>query len=64
MSEPLHEETEESWLEFLNRFDNEIYPNVFRRYGYTRAEAMTFWSLAKIESGLEELRVLIEAEHE
>jgi hypothetical protein len=64
MPEPLREDVEESWLEFLNRFDAEIYPHIFRRYGFTRAEALMSWQLAKIESELDELKALIEAERE
>lgn len=61
MPEPLTEQAEESWLEFLNRFDAEIYPTLFKRYGYTRADALMVWQLARIDTGLEELRQSIEA---
>lgn len=55
MSEPLHEEVEQSWIEFLNRFDAEIYPTLFEKRGFTKGEAMIIWNLSKIEAQLDEV---------
>lgn len=48
MSEPLDEAVEESWLEYFNRFNDEIYPNIFRAQGLTRAEALVLWEMANL----------------
>ncbi len=53
MPEPLDEAVEESWLEFFNRFDTEIYPNIFRPRGIARAEALIVWELSNLRNAVE-----------
>lgn len=60
MSEPLDEEAEVSWLTYLNRFEQEIYPTLFAQRGYTKAEALLVWSLHGIESSIDTLAARIE----
>lgn len=55
MPEPLDEVVEESWIEFLNRFDVEIYP-LFEGRGVSKADAMIIWSLARLESEIEDIK--------
>jgi len=62
MSEPLEEAVEESWLEFLNRFDNEIYPSLFAPRGLTKPEALILWELSNLRNELSDLRQAIEGE--
>jgi len=52
MSEPLDEETETTWIEFMNRFDTEIYPVIFKDRGYTKDVAMIIWTLNKYGNDL------------
>lgn len=56
MSEPLEEEVEESWLVFLNRFEQEIYPTLFEPRGYTKPDAMIVWTLSRMETTLDEIK--------
>lgn len=60
MPEPLREDVEVSWLAFLDQFDAEIYPNIFRPRGYTRAEVLVAWSIGRLEAELEGVKSAIE----
>lgn len=55
MPEPLHEAVENAWLAFLNRFDTEIYPVLFKDRGYTKGEALLAWHLSQVNEGLDDL---------
>lgn len=55
MSEPMHEGTEEYWIEQLNRFDTEIYPLLFQARGYSKGEAYTLWMLASLCTAVDDL---------
>jgi len=63
MSEPLDEAVEISWLEFFNRFDDEIYPAIFRPRGLTRAEALMLWELSNMRNEVTTLLDTIREEH-
>lgn len=55
MPEPLEEEAETSWMVYLDRFDKEIYPVLFKPRGYTKGEAAIIWSLGKLENRVDAL---------
>lgn len=55
MSEPLEEAVEESWLEYLNRFDEHIYPVLFKSRGLTKAEALFLWELSNTRNAVDGL---------
>lgn len=58
--EPLTESAEISWIEFLNRFDNEIYPTLFKDRGYTKGEALECWNNNLLRTDIEKLLELLE----
>jgi hypothetical protein len=59
MSEPLEEETETTWIEFLNRFETEIYPTLFEKRGYSKDYALMFWTLNRFSNDVAELTLLL-----
>lgn len=55
MPEPLDEHTEETWLAYLNKFEQEIYPALFEPRGYTKNEALMFWSMNTLTNDIGKL---------
>ena len=56
MAEPMDEAVETSWLEWLNRYDSEIWPALFEPRGISRADGMILWSLNMLRTTVCELK--------
>ena len=55
MAEPLSEETEVSWIEFMNKFNEHIYPTCFEPYGISRDAALMAWTFNMYSNSLDTL---------
>jgi hypothetical protein len=54
MSEPIEESVEVSFIEWLNRFEEHIWP-LFKDRGYSKGDALIMWHLNRVENRIEDL---------
>lgn len=50
----LSERYEESWIQWLNEFDQKVWP-MFKRHGYTKDAAVIMWRLQSIYDKVDEI---------
>lgn len=49
------EETEASWLGYMRQFRDDVYPLVFKQFGFSLPEAFLAWQMNRVHNAVDKL---------